>query len=512
MKLFTKITLTFFLISFIVLSITSTFLFFQSKKLIENEISHKIEAISKTLANNINLNDANLNENINKLSKDLNLDFIVIIDSSYKRLTHPNKNLLGTLVEGGDANRAISKAESYISIAKGSLKRSIRSFSPIIKDEKVVGAVIVGVFVDYLNQIIFEENKYNIALVIALIIIILLSAKLLNKNIKNVLFGLEPKQIANLLARQNAILKTLNDGIIAVDDKNTITLINDKAKEIFKLALVDDDLIGKNANIIPHSNMNEVLSTKKAEINQEQKLNDITILTTRIPFFIDNNFAGVVASFKDLREVKKLASELLDTKKYVDALRANHHEFSNKLHIINALIENNKFNEAKNFCDELINKNQDNLNRLTYNIKDKVILAFFESKFAFLQELKINVILNKKSSLSNLDDINIQNDIISILSNLINNSIDALNNIKNKKIEIFIKNNKNYLKIQCKDNGCGIKDKANLFTKGYSTKGEFRGYGLYLCAKIAANYDGLISVSNLKQGSSFSVTLRINND
>ncbi|ULO03246.1 sensor histidine kinase [Campylobacter sp. RM12651] len=512
MRLFTKITLTFFLISFIVLSITSIFIFIQSKKLIENEITHKIEAISKTLAKNININNPNLNEDINTLSKELNLDFIVIIDKNQKRLTHPNKDLIGTLVEGGDAKQVLNGGGDYISIAKGSLKRSIRSFSPIYKDNQIIGAVIVGVFVDYLNQIILEENKYNFVLIIIFIIIILILAKILNKNIKNILLGYEPKQIASLVARQNAILQSLNDGIIAVDDKNTITLINDKAKDIFKLALVDNDLIGKNANIIPHSNMQKVLNTKIAELNQEQILNEITILTNRIPYFIDNNIAGVVASFKDIKEVKKLANELIDVKKYAEALRANHHEFSNKLHIINALLENNNINEAKNYCDELILKNKENLNKLLCNINDKVILAFCESKFAFAKELKININLNKKSFLDNLNDSNLQNDIISILSNLINNSIDALSNTENKNIEIFIKNNKNYLKIQCKDNGCGIQNKENLFTKGYSTKGEFRGYGLYLCAKIVANYDGTISVSKLKNGSSFSVILRINND
>ncbi|MBT0881504.1 PAS domain-containing protein [Campylobacter sp. 2018MI27] len=180
-------------------------------------------------------------------------------------------------------------------------------------------------------------------MIIIFIIIILILAKILNKNIKNILLGYEPKQIASLVARQNAILQSLNDGIIAVDDKNTITLINDKAKDIFKLALVDNDLIGKNANIIPHSNMQKVLNTKIAELNQEQILNEITILTNRIPYFIDNNIAGVVASFKDIKEVKKLANELIDVKKYAEALRANHHEFSNKLHIINALLENNLY-------------------------------------------------------------------------------------------------------------------------------------------------------------------------
>lgn len=270
MRLFTKITLSFFLISFIIICSISIVNFIHTRNLVEKEISNKISAISKTLAQNINLTKKNLNENINKLCKDLDLAFIVIIDKDKKRLSHPNKELIGKLVEGEDSDEALN-GKHYISIAKGSLKRSIRSFSPIYKDEKIVGAVIVGVFSDYLDILTFNENKINLYLSIFFILLILLLSVLLNKNIKNILLGYEPKQFRLLLQRQNAILKSLNEGIIAIDNKNTITLINDEAKKIFKLALLEDDLIGKNVDEkIPHSNMSEVLKTKKAQINKNK--------------------------------------------------------------------------------------------------------------------------------------------------------------------------------------------------------------------------------------------------
>lgn len=509
MKLFTKITLTFFLISFIIVFSTMVVNFIHTRNLVENEIIHKIEAISKTIAHNIDINDKNLNNYTNKLSKELNLAFIVIIDKHKKRLSHPNKELIGTLVEGGDSDEALN-GKHYISIAKGSLKRSIRSFSPIYNNDEIIGAVIVGVFTDYLDILIIDENKINLLLSIFFIILILILSILLNKNIKDILLGYEPKQIADILKRQDAILQSLNEGVIAIDDKNTITLINDEAKKIFKLALLEDDLIGKNVDEkIPHSNMSEVLKTQKAQINQEQKLNDITILTNRIPYFINDKIAGVVASFKNLKDVTKIANELVDTKKYAEVLRANHHEFQNKLHIINALLDNNETSKAKKYINEIIYKNQNNLIGLQYKIKDKIILAFCESKFAFAKEFKIDISLDKKSFLSSLDDIYIQNDIISILSNLIDNAIDALNDVNYKKINIFIKNNKNYVMIKVEDNAKGIENTELLFQKGYSTKGENRGYGLYLCAKIVASNDGIINVKSNKSGTSFSIYMRL---
>ncbi|MBZ7997933.1 ATP-binding protein [Campylobacter canadensis] len=514
MRLFTKITLSFFLISFIIICSISIVNFIHTRNLVEKEISNKISAISKTLAQNINLTKKNLNENINKLCKDLDLAFIVIIDKDKKRLSHPNKELIGKLVEGEDSDEALN-GKHYISIAKGSLKRSIRSFSPIYKDEKIVGAVIVGVFSDYLDILTFNENKINLYLSIFFILLILLLSVLLNKNIKNILLGYEPKQFRLLLQRQNAILKSLNEGIIAIDNKNTITLINDEAKKIFKLALLEDDLIGKNVDEkIPHSNMSEVLKTKKAQINKKQKLNDITILTNRIPYFIDGKIAGVVASFKNLKDVEKIANKLVNTKKYLDILSANHHEFKNKLHIINALLENNNIKQCKKYLEEISYKQSTNTKSLECFIKDKIILTFLESKFNFIKEFKVDIILDKNSFLNPINNVLLQNDIISILSNTIDNALDALQHTNNKKIKVFIKNNKKYLCIKVSDNANKLKDCEKIFTKGYSSKGENRGYGLFICSEIANKNNGFISVKSHNKDTVFSIftTLKEEND
>lgn len=53
------------------------------------------------------------------------------------------------------------------------------------------------------------------------------AAWLLARNIKEILFGLEPWAIAKLLEERNVMLQSVREGVIAVDADGRITVIND---------------------------------------------------------------------------------------------------------------------------------------------------------------------------------------------------------------------------------------------------------------------------------------------
>ncbi|GAA3321385.1 hypothetical protein GCM10020331_036990 [Ectobacillus funiculus] len=62
----------------------------------------------------------------------------------------------------------------------------------------------------------------------------LLGAILLARYIKSILFGLEPFEIAKLLQERGAILQSVREGIIAVDQESRITLINKAALRLLQ--------------------------------------------------------------------------------------------------------------------------------------------------------------------------------------------------------------------------------------------------------------------------------------
>ena len=105
-----------------------------------------------------------------------------------------------------------------------------------------------------------------------------------------------------------------------------------------------------------------------------------------------------------------------------------------------------------------------------------------------------------------------QNQLSQVLLNLITNARDALieNKIKNPRIEIYAKKEKNNYILTIKDNAKGIKDKdlKKIFKAYFSTKKHGTGIGLYMVATIIENkFKGKIEVKNTKEGAIFKIIL-----
>ena len=90
--------------------------------------------------------------------------------------------------------------------------------------------------------------------------------------------------------------------------------------------------------------------------------------------------------------------------------------------------------------------------------------------------------------------------------------MNAVEHNENPKIEIFIDiimeliENKNYIKMEFKDNGIGISDyrKKSIFEKGIrkDQRSKGMGLGLSLVKKIIDSYNGKIWVENKVKGDS----------
>jgi PAS domain S-box-containing protein len=115
------------------------------------------------------------------------------------------------------------------------------------------------------------------------------------------------------VARFNNILNFSYEGIIGTDASGLVTFFNPTAEKI--LGIKAADIIGKKADVyIPTTKLLRVLETGKEEIGEIQKLNDITILTNRIPIKVKGETQGVVATFQDISQIQdyelKIRSEL----------------------------------------------------------------------------------------------------------------------------------------------------------------------------------------------------------
>lgn len=508
MKLQAKLTILIVAVVFISISII---IFFVTSWMTSN-----IEGKARTNIMNVAEMVAHSNEIINELKikdpdkkigpyialqlKTLDqIQYIIVADNEDIRYSHPNPEMIGKKFVGGDELGVIKYGETYFSEGTGTLGNSLRAFTPIYDTEtgNEIGFVSVGT----LTQNI--EDAKNLAILYIILISLgglaagMLGAFILARNIKNSLLGLEPEEIAKLYNEKMGIIDAIYEGLIAVDDKGKITIINDSALNIlhYENKVDKNDLIGKDVeDVFPTTRLNTILETGKCEFEKEQKINNTVILTNRIPIYDRGKIAGAIATFRDKTELTRLAEELTGVKKMAWSLRAQNHEFMNKLHTISGLIQLEEYDEALQFISNVAKSRNTISSILTKKIKDPSLSAILLSKYNKAEESRVKFEIDEDSTIGKLPQHMTSEEIVSVVGNLIENSFDEVRNDGTGKIYIKIVQNKDQLEIKIKDNGPGIKEeyRNNIYEQGFTTKEGQRGHGMYIVKKIVEDAGGSI--------------------
>jgi sensor histidine kinase regulating citrate/malate metabolism len=143
------------------------------------------------------------------------VDYIVVLDMAGTRLTHPKPSLIGDHFQGGD-DAAVYRGATYTSVARGTLGTALRVFTPVRDAQgRQVGAVVVGVLMTGIDSHLWGVRRMillGLALGFAAGV---LGAVFVAGRIKRILMGMEPVEIASLLQRQTAILRSVREEILA---------------------------------------------------------------------------------------------------------------------------------------------------------------------------------------------------------------------------------------------------------------------------------------------------------
>jgi len=170
---------------------------------------------------------------------------------------------------------------------------------------------------------------------------------------------------------------------------------------------------------------------------------------------------------------------------YVEALRAQNHEFQNKLQTISGLLQLEEYDRAVSFISEVAGGRHSQISFIARHIKNPSLGGILLGKSSRCAELGIDFRISPDSScgpLEELDGISL----VIIVGNLIDNAIESVSELpqQHRKIEIGIFDESNRVLISVRDNGNGISPEImnRIFERGFSTKsqnGNDRGYGLY---------------------------------
>lgn len=517
MKLYKKITIFIVLLLLLVITSIGILSFDSMRRLLKDKMEKDILRTANTIAMIPEVKELigmpmgadrlqNLIENIRLKN---GVQFIVIMDMSGIRYSHPVAEKVGKRFEGNDEIRVLNSGESYVSEGEGSLGKSMRAFVPIYKDGEQVGAVCVGILINYVDEEIYSKLQRFIPFIMMGLGLGIFVAVMLSESIKQKMFGLEPEEIAWLLKEKETVLHCIGEGIIAVDKDSNIILYNPVAAKIVGLSKED---VGKPIEgVIKESMVKEVLKDKKPLRNIELHIRKgMDILCSYDPIIDENgNVMGLVASFKDLTEVKKTAEELTGIRNMAWSLRAQNHEFMNKLHTISGLIQLGEYDEAVEYIST-VTKARNKVNSiLINNIRDLSIAALLLAKYNKAEEARVKFIIDEKSCIASQLTKEKKEDIVSVLGNLLDNSFDAVRNDGTGIIKVAIWEEEDNINIVVKNNGEKIDEeiKNKIYEMGSSTKKGQRGCGMFIVKKIIDTSGGKISLKESGEETSWIIIL-----
>lgn len=439
------------------------------------------------------------------------VEFIVVMGMNSIRKSHPDETKIGQKFVGGDEIEALQGKE-YTSLAEGTLGPSLRAFVPVIgSDGKQVGAVAVGMLMNSVQQAVDQSRRSVSYAVVFGLAVGIAGALVLAQSIKKTLFGLEPHAIAKLLEERSAMLLSVREGIIAVDKNARITLVNGEAVRLLQQAGVQGEPLGKDVEaFVPNTRLQTILNTGCSELNQEQDLRGITILTNRVPIQVNGEIVGAIATFRDKTEIRQLAEQLTGVRNYAEALRAQAHEFMNKLHVILGMVRLESYDQLSRYITEIAHKYQCEIGFIVRCIKDPVLAGFLLGKLSHARELGVDFIIEDESYLPEPADSDLVHELVTIMGNLVNNALEAVADSAVKCVRLECLYDEGFLEITVSDTGPGLTEsqRQQLFNKDYSSKAGNRGIGLFLVQQSLARVGGTIEVfSELGQGTQFVVCL-----
>ncbi|CBG90202.1 sensor histidine kinase [Citrobacter rodentium] len=508
MKLGTTVILMVSAVLFSVLLVVHLIYFSQISRMTSDALADKALAVARALADSPDIRqglmkkpeESGIQAIAEAVRKRNDMLFIVVTDMNSLRYSHPEAQRIGQPFKGDDILLALDGKEN-VAINRGFLAKALRVFTPVYDDQhRQIGVVSIGLELSRVTEQINNSRGSIIWSVLFGVLVGLLGTWALVKVLKRILFGLEPYEISTLFEQRQAMLQSIKEGVIAVDDNGEVTLINHAAQELLNYRKSQDDA---QLSTLSHAwaqvvDLSDVLRDGTPHRDEEINIKDRLLLINTVPVRSNGNIIGAISTFRDKTEVRQLMQRLDGMENYADSLRERSHEFMNKLHVILGLLHLKSYEQLEEYIIKTANNYQEEIGSLLGKIKSPVIAGFLLSKINRTSDSGHKLLISHDSQVPDSGNENQVAVLITVLGNLIENALDALAQQPDGEISVSLYYRNGWLHCEVNDDGPGIEpDRIDaIFAKGVSSKGTGRGVGLALVKQQVESLGGNISVES----------------
>ena len=424
------------------------------------------------------------------------LEYITIADENSIRIYHIDPDFIGLPFEGDDESRALAGA-CYISDAfTQNFPRQHRAFHPVRSEGgEVIGFVMASASfarIDLLRSDIYSTYLHLLLMLAGVTLIFCaILAMYLGRNLR----GVKPEDLIRMYLTQNDILNGLDEGLVSFDNTGRVRLVNAAAARM--LGHREELLLGQQVDDLLRTADGSSFRDREGHALHSSRPN-ILVRSVQLPDA--SLWARQVLILADKSEVSLYAEELGGTRHMLSTLRANNHEFLNKLQVISGLLQMGRTEEALGYIGAIAAVHEHITGPVMKLIRNTGVAALILGKAGNMRELDIDFVLISNSSLPEKSAYLTNTELVSLVGNLLENAIEATNVIPAEELRavaLQITEDEKGLLIVVSDTGEGIGEDVlpHIFEPGFSTKASRgRGVGMPRIREILDSHGGTIDV------------------
>lgn len=330
---------------------------------------------------------------------------------------------------------------------------------------------------------------------------------LLSRRIKRQTRGLEIAEIAGLAEHREALLHSIREGVVAVDDDGVITVLNDSAQMLLD---VTEDAVGRRVDDVDLDPAVSEFLLSGVAAQSDNAQSDVVIVTRTRVLALNRRSAtsqgkriGTVTTMRDSTELASMQGQLSSHKSVTDTLRAQTHEFANQLHTISGLVQLGEYDSVRDFVGALTRRRAEISDAVTTLVSDPAVAALLIAKTSLAAESGVALTIDGDSHLSALDPA-LSTDVITLLGNLIDNAVDVSEGSPAARVTVHLDDAEG-MTVSVTDSGPGVPEhlREEIFARGVTSKPEVpggRGIGLALVRLVSAQLGGTVDVTDAPSG------------
>jgi two-component system CitB family sensor kinase len=219
---------------------------------------------------------------------------------------------------------------------------------------------------------------------------------------------------------------------------------------------------------------------------------------------------GAVVTVRDRTEIVGMLRELDSVRGLTDALRAQQHEFANRMHTLAGLLELGEQEQALEYAVELASTDRTQAAKVRERIANSLMVGLIVAKCTVAAERGVRLTLDPASKLGT--EPGHLRRLLTVVGNLLDNAVDATAASSPARVELLILETRQEITVRVSDTGPGVPDeaRAHIFEDGWSTRPDRgtarRGLGLAMVHRLVTRHGGEITVS---QGPGAVFTVRL---